>query len=112
MRNRCWQKKFALLRRVPIHSHMRMSAGTVTARRCCAASCGRPSAQSERLKAIGTVVDDRTLQGVQDEGGMLAISVFLQEAGVKPELLRRLLPGFSEEGERSRRPLRVLARLR
>jgi hypothetical protein len=63
-------------------------------------SRSRPSAQSERLKAIGTVVDDRTLQGVQDEGGMLAISVFLQEAGVKPELLRRLLPGFAEEAGR------------
>jgi len=63
-------------------------------------SRSRPSAQSARLKAIGTVVDDRTLQGVQDEGGMLAISVFLQEAGVKPELLRRLLPGFAEEAGR------------
>jgi len=63
-------------------------------------SRSRPSAQSERLKAIGTVVDDRTLQGVQDEGGMLAISVFLQEAGVKAELLRRLLPGFAEEAGR------------
>jgi prophage antirepressor-like protein len=63
-------------------------------------SRSRLSAQSERLRVIGTVVDDRTLQGVQDEGGMLAVSVFLQEAGVENTLLRRLLPSFAEEAGR------------
>jgi prophage antirepressor-like protein len=57
----------------------------------------RPTSFSQKLFSIGTPVDDGNLAMVAAEGGALQVSVFLQEMGVRHDLIRRLLPTFSAE---------------
>jgi hypothetical protein len=55
------------------------------------------SSTSEKLRSIGTPIDDSQLAVVAAEGGPLHLSVFLQELGVHRTLIRRLTPTFAAE---------------
>ena len=52
---------------------------------------------SQRLVGVGTPVDASHLSTIAAEGGALHVSVFLQDMGVRPDLIRRLTPTFSLE---------------
>ena len=57
----------------------------------------RVGSTSEKLRSIGTPIDDSQLAVVAAEGGPLHLSVFLQELGVHCTLIRRLMPTFAAE---------------
>jgi prophage antirepressor-like protein len=57
----------------------------------------RSTSFSKRLLEIGTPVDDSHLATIAAEGGPLHVSVFLQDMGVRHDLIRRLMPTFSTE---------------
>lgn len=53
-----------------------------------------------QLLSLGTKVGESTLKLVALEGGALHLSVFLDEKGVQPDVVRRLLPTFATEVKR------------
>jgi len=57
----------------------------------------RTSAFSQKLLSVGTPVDDSHLATVAAEGGALHVSVFLQDMGVRYDIIRRLIPTFALE---------------
>lgn len=63
-------------------------------------SRSRLTSFSQKLMGIGTPVDDSCLATIDAEGGALHVSVFLQDMGVRHDLIRRLIPTFSSEVSR------------
>ena len=55
------------------------------------------SSRQDELLSIGTKVDDTQLAVINAEGGPLHLSCFLQEQGVRDDLIRRLTPTFAAE---------------
>lgn len=66
-------------------------------------SRGTSSRRQNELVSIGTKVDDTQLAVINAEGGPLHLSCFLQEQGVRHELIRRLTPTFAVEVARRKR---------
>jgi hypothetical protein len=66
-------------------------------------SRGTSSRRQNELVSIGTKVDDTQLAVINAEGGPLHLSCFLQEQGVRHDLIRRLTPTFAVEVARRKR---------
>ena len=79
---------------------MRSSNSHAPARGVLEISGSRLTSFSQKLLGVGTPVDESHLSSITAEGGPLHVSVFLQDMGVRHDLIRRLIPTFSSEVSR------------